>query len=175
MKLKKIESICKSSKQIIAKRDGDGLLWLGNGAASYLYGGLAYIEKEPLFIMFDIQKDKREGFYYSDSEVFDVPDICDGEEVVEKRSCFSIQYHGASFEPIFYSKGCLFINSKYFEPLDDEEDYGIYIRSKELKDGIIADYVVIKRGLIPIATIAPAVFSNELLKDEIYKVYKSLI
>ncbi len=175
MKLKKIESICKSSKQIIAKRSEDGLLWLGNSSASYLYGGLSYIEKDPLFIMFDIPEDKRAGYFYSDAEGFDVPDVCDGEEAVEKRSCFSIQYHGASFEPIFYSKGCLFINAKYFEPLDDEMDYGIYIRSKKLKDGIIADYVVIKRGLIPIATIAPAVFSNELLKDEIYKVYKSLI
>ncbi len=174
MKLKKIESICKSSKQIIAKRDNDGLLWLGNSSASYLYGGLSYIEKDPLFIMFDIQKDKRESFYYSDAHEFDVPDVFKGEEFVERRSCFSIQHHGADFEPIFYSKGCLFINTKYFEPLDDEEDYGIYIRSKELKDGIVADHVVIKRGLIPIATIAPTVFSSEQLKEEIYKVYKSL-
>ena len=159
MKIKKIESILKARKTIVVF-SGNGVQWLGDGAAFYPVYNLPKLTRDNLFTMFDIPEDKREKFYFEERGLpssVNFEDFDDGETVLGKP-LLALYAKGMSLEAYETSKGVSFINSRYREPFADIED-GIELYERTTPAG--RTYFAVKGGFIVLGIISPVDILNE--------------
>lgn len=160
MKIKKVESILKSSKTIITFKSNDSCQWIGNGAAFYPVNNLPTLTKENIFAMLDIPENKQDKFYFEERELPEA--LCfedtDFTERILDRSEYSINTQGRNLEPLKTSEGISFIDKRLLSPFEKEESgYEIYERTST-SGGI---YFAIKSGFLLLGVVG----SYDLISD----------
>lgn len=160
MKIKKVESILKSSKTIITIKSNDSCQWIGNGAAFYPVNNLPTLTKENIFAMFDIPENKQDKFYFEERELPEA--LCfedtDATERILDRSEYAINTQGRNLEPLKTSQGISFIDKRLLSPFEKEESgYEIYERTST-SGGV---YFAIKSGFLLLGVVG----SYDLISD----------
>lgn len=163
MKIKKVESICKSDKRITIL-EGEGAQWLGNGNAMYLLDGMPVLDESTIFTLFDVAEKDREKYYLKCEPLpagYNFGDTDDSEYLID-RIPIALSYLGYTVIPYRSEVGTIFIESRYLAPLHKiEGGYELYLRYNENK----VPYVAVKSGLLILAIIYPcnyALFSKGL-------------
>lgn len=160
MKIKKVESILKSSKTIITFKSNDNCQWIGNGAAFYPVNNLPTLTKENIFAMFDIPENKQDKFYFEERELPEALCFKDTDETerILDRSEYAINTQGRNLEPLKTSQGISFIDKRLLSPFEKEESgYEIYERTST-SGGV---YFAIKSGFLLLGVVG----SYDLISD----------
>lgn len=157
MKLKAVESICKSSKTVIIYRN-DRCQWIGNGTAFYPMDEFPEITTEDILSIFDVSEDKREKFFCKYETFPNGINLegADENEILLDRDLFDVFYDGKHLLPLKTPTGIIFIQKKLLKPFG-EDTYELYLR--ELPSG--TPYVVVKSGWFLLGAIAPVLLNND--------------
>jgi len=168
MKIKQIESILKSSKNITVLNSAEGQ-WLGNGAAYYPVYNLPRLTKEHIFAMFDIPEDKKSKFFFTEASTpnhINFTDNDDCENAVKKLR-LSLDVKGYSVTLLETSQGLVCINSQLLKPFQGlSEGYELYERFSD-KQGI---YIAVKSGFVLMGIIMPLKIIEEKFVEELERV-----
>lgn len=174
MKLSKLATICKKSKQIyiIDKPDGEGIVqWAGVGAAFYELAGMPEFSPETLFVSlgFDLdeknlwilsrEKEKERGLNLGIADDSDIE--------VKLDNMGSITYKGSELLIAYASGKAWLFDKKYFAPLKMDANFTASLR--KFKDSRV---LVTRDGLFPTAIIAP--IKTEALKDWLVELTQKL-
>lgn len=170
MKIKQIESILKSSKNIAVLIAEEGQ-WLGNGAAYYPVYNLPRMTKEHIFAMFDIPEDKRDKFFFSEAPTPNHINFTDHDECENsvKKLKLSLDVYGYSVTLLETSRGLVCINSQFLKPFQGlKEGYELYERFSK-KQGI---YIAVKSGFSLVGIILPLKIIDEKFVEELERVFE---
>lgn len=154
MKIKAIESILKSAKQLIIYRNDRFGQWLGDGSSMYPIHNLPTITDKHLFALFDIPEEKQSKYHFQERGVpkdIDTRDYIENEKLIQ-RGKLTIVALGRELEPLQTSSGTVFINTKYLKPFADEPD-GFELYERHGSES--GTYIVAKSGMLVIGIIHP--------------------
>lgn len=152
MKMNKISALCKFAKTINIY-EYNGTQFVGNGFAAYPLYGMAELDEDSLFIIFDVPEKKQDSY---DCNVMPVPsgisfdDGADFENIIE-QSDFRIDYKGTMLMPLETSQGIVFMDAALLAPLADENNVELYERITKGK----RPYIVAKAGFMLLAVFMP--------------------
>lgn len=146
MKIKALAALCKQSKSIYLY-EGDEIQWIGNGAAMYPLHNMPLLNKQNIFIIFDVQESKRNDYLFKNDKLPDgycFEDIEDGDRMIEREGLL-ITRMGNTLQPIKTSHGLVFIDTDYLKPVSDVMDtLELYERTTSAG----RTYIAIKNGLL---------------------------
>ncbi len=157
MKIKQVESIVKSSKQIHILNALD-CQWLGDGTAFYPLYDMPELTESTIYTMLDIPEDNRSKYVYTERNFPSEYSLNDFEidETVIMRDMFDVVVRGAIVEPLKTPRGLIFIDTKYLKPFTGDS-YELYERIG--KSGEI--YIVVKCGFTLRGIISPCEILDE--------------
>jgi len=171
MKIKAIESICKSNKTIMLGEVG-GVQWISDGGGCYPLHGLPILDEGNVFTIFDIPEDKRDKFLFNDTGSFaENPSFEDTEpgEMVLEQGGLALYASGRFLIPLKTGSGLVFINNRRLAPFSDS-DQGVTLNERTGKSG--RTYIAVKDGFLLAGIIYPVnVITKELVHelDELHK------
>ena len=179
MKIKTILANCKSAKRFYVL-DGGDCQFLGDGAAFYAMYGMPTLEKETVFRLSDVPREKENDFIFTEESVpegFNFTDYDAGEEIIE-HSFPVVKSGGTLLLPVRTGgTNVCFIPLKYIKPFSDDE--GAVICRRSTKAG--SPYIVVKVGITLVAVIVPIMPSESFARDIVmlgnftYGTYKNLV
>ena len=158
MKIKKIESICKSDKSIVILKNGADQ-WLGDGEAMYKLDNMPPLDESTILTLFDVAEKEREKYFIRGSESsidlfplgYNFSDADETEQIIE-RTPITVSFAGHTAIPFMSDIGALYIESRYLAPFHKlENGYELYVRFTEIG----SPYIAVKTGLLIIAIIIP--------------------
>lgn len=165
MKIKAVESILKSAKTLYLYSGNRHGQWLGDGCAVYPVNNLPVLNEKYLFSLFDIPEEKQSKYLFQEHgfpKRIDFRDYVEN-EIILQRVNITINTAGRELEPMFTSKGGVFINTKYLKPFADEPD-GFELYERYFSDDK-EPYIVAKSGMLDIGIIIPyRIEGDQLLK-----------
>lgn len=165
MKIKAVESILKSAKTLYLYSGNRHGQWLGDGCAVYPVNNLPVLNEKYLFSLFDIPEEKQSKYLFQEHgfpKRIDFRDYVEN-EIILQRVNITINTAGRELEPMFTSKGVVFINTKYLKPFADEPD-GFELYERYFSDDK-EPYIVAKSGMLVIGIIIPyRIEGDQLLK-----------
>lgn len=168
MKLKVVSSICQRNRRLVLydRTDDRGELsdqWLGDGAAAYPLYGAPIMDPAELCTVLDIPEKKVEKMLISRLPIpaIDLDDVADWEVAIEKPK-LSIYHGGRVLLPLETTRGVLFIQAAYLDPLKDMADT-LQLWERRTADG--RPYIAAKAGLMIFGVIFPVDAVNEDLVD----------
>lgn len=165
MKIKAIESICKSNKTIMLGEAG-GVQWISDGGGCYPLHGLPILDEGNVFTIFDVPEDKRAKFFFDPSGSFlatpDISDNVSGEQQLE-QGALAIYAGGRVLLPLKTASGLVFINNKYLAPFNDSES-GVTLFERTDVTG--KTYIAVKEGFLLVGIIYPQnIITKELVHE----------
>lgn len=165
MKIKAVESILKTAKTLYLYSGNRHGQWLGDGCAVYPVNNLPVLNEKYLFSLFDIPEEKQSKYLFQEHgfpKRIDFRDYVEN-EIILQRVNITINTAGRELEPMFTSKGVVFINTKYLKPFADEPD-GFELYERYFSDDG-EPYIVAKSGMLVIGIIIPyRIEGDQLLK-----------
>lgn len=166
MKLKQVEALCKDTGGI-SIFEGSDCQWLSNGYAAYAVYNLPKLTKDVIFTLFDIPKDKQNGFRITEND-----SLLEGLNFddVDKYET-PLKYVGRQFAdgkktllPLQGSLGLIVIDTKFLKPFSGmSEGYELCERI----DDKGKPYVAVKAGLMLLGVIMPYQIVNKEFIEEL--------
>lgn len=174
MKVKKLINICKKSGRVMLfETQGGEIQWLGDDIAVYplyelplfdeytLCKAYDITEKQAERIMFRHEPELPSGYYYGDIESGET--LCEPIEMV-------IAACGTSVQPYRTSHGIMFIDRKYFQPLEDENESALEVYERTTAKGNM--YFAIKRGFELLCIVMPFDIVNKKFVNMLREIYE---
>jgi len=152
MKIKKVAKICRHRKRVLLHRTGSSGQYIGDGTAIYTAFDLPALDPENILAIFDIKPADRPKWDVEvlPTEGVSLADAVPGEKPVE-RFPFPFVYGGQVIFPIMTSRGVIFIDNEYLEPVTDAP-HGVELYERH---GGVGTYIAVKAGLDLVAVILP--------------------
>ena len=172
MKIKAIANICKNNKviRLCSNTDSDGNIttWCSDGCAMYPLLRLPYIEESGIIAVFDISEKLQASMSISTAANppvgINLDNIAPDEKPVERSKVKILLHDELLLEPLFTSKGTVYIDAKYLTPLSDTPD--ITLHERKLDEGSkIPLYITIKTGFLLCGVIMIHVIGEEYLNE----------
>lgn len=163
MKIKSVESIVKSNRNIQIKVGPEGVQWLGDGSAFYPLHGFPVLGEETIFRFFDIPEDKQGKYTYTEGEFpewADLEDFSKSDRMLE-RSEIRILASGMKLLPLFTGNRVYFIDERYLTPFSDEEN-GVELYERRWSTSIV---IAVKIGFLLAGIIAPVRMESDKLME----------
>lgn len=162
MKLNKVFSIIKKDKQLLIQEGVNGAQWIGTKDAIYQISGLPNFTADNLFQLMGVAEDKKEKFeLYENGFEASLDDMLT-EDKDALTSRIYLRSGAEEYIPVSTSKGLVFIDGKYLEPVYDMPLLRLY----ERRDSNGGMYIVVKSGMLAFAIIVPRqVLSREAIEE----------
>ena len=165
MKIKKVESICKSDKRIFLY-EGNGVQWIGNGQAAYPLHNMPVLNESTIFTLFDVAEKDREKYQLRTEplpEALDFNDSAETEALID-RIPITLSTQGLNVVPATGSSGIIFVETRYLAPFAKQEP-GFELYERLTKSG--KPYIAVKSGLFLIGIICPSNIINPQFIDDL--------
>ena len=165
MRIKQIEKLCKRDKTIVLFDDTRGehpAQWIGDGKAAYPVEGLPELDRDAIFTIFSVPDNKQDKWAYH--RLNTLPDILcfedkmEGEAEAKEIGELQLVRNGRTLKAVRTSRGIIFYDTIYMEPISDLFNLSIFERST--KEG--ASYIAVKTGFLLRALIMP----YDIIKDD---------
>lgn len=173
MIIKKIAAICKSRKSVALYDDEEaGIQWIGDGCAIYPLYDMPPLDEETVLVVLDVPGDKRGDYRVNYTPLptpYNFRDDDDLERMLPEMDV-GIVFKDSKLMPARTSRGLLFFNPKYLEPLNDLDGFELYER--QTKDGGI--YFAVKTGFILQAILLPKLPEPDVLFDRLRMLAREL-
>jgi hypothetical protein len=171
MKIKAIANICKNNKviRLCSNTDSDGNIttWCSDGCAMYPLLRLPYIDESGIIAVFDISEKLQTSMSISTAANppvgINLDNIAPDEKPVERSKVKILLHDELLLEPLFTSKGTVYIDAKYLTPLADTPDITLHERKMEGNKAPL--YITIKTGFLLCGVIMIASIGEEYLEE----------
>lgn len=172
MIIKNIAKLCKERKRIcLYEEPRGGCQWIGDGYACYPLFGMPVIDEGTVFAVLDIPEDRRDSYivtYEAWPEQLNASD--DAEEKLLLQTDIGLVFKDKALMPARTSRGLLFYDPKYLNPLKDLDGFELYER--EATGGGL--YFAVKTGFLLRGIIMPKLPEPEKLADQMEALVREL-
>lgn len=164
MKIKSIGAICKQTKTIHLYTQGEYLItqYIGDASAAYVLDNMPQLDAVSAMTIFDVPEKQKDDWYIKEEgipEGVNFQDTDFSEKPLEPKG-IEIVIEGKRLMAFRGSRGTLFVDKKYMDPLaDSRENLEFYERVTE--DG--RRYIAAKVGFLLLAVIFPVILGGRSL------------